>query len=339
MSWYSKIYIRVREIRSRNPILGWFCTRLLNTMLTIQLLGVLFTVYVYLTVTLGFYVQSSLQASIYLTVLTFLLCMSLWSLGKTIFTPVARVPPRFKPCPELDKKLRSVTPQENGRFFVEKSTVDQQIKQCEILEQMCALMNISVAECDQVGRIKYCYDCGHIKPDRARHCSSCGSCVVKFDHHCPWINKCVSHANYKYFLLYVFYTTILIIWYLLTSAESLVRYFIHQKWIEELKYVGQVVFTMALGGLNETTCEQTKPAVLRFDNRADYNLGRASNLRKVFGWGLWFLPIETSVEDGMHYEIRYLAPKLTGRYVRIEESEELDDSSDVSSYNTQLDVE
>ncbi|CAJ0562734.1 unnamed protein product, partial [Mesorhabditis spiculigera] len=36
MSWYSKIYVWVREFRKRRPIRGWLLTKLLNVMLVCQ---------------------------------------------------------------------------------------------------------------------------------------------------------------------------------------------------------------------------------------------------------------------------------------------------------------
>ncbi|UMM35389.1 hypothetical protein L5515_008036 [Caenorhabditis briggsae] len=347
MSWYSKIYVAVREYRGKHRNIGWILTRCLNILLVTQLIFLWMTLYVYIKVTIGYYVQSHVQATIYLIISSFLFVMSMWSLAKTLFTKVGRVPEKYRPSKELEDRLKAVTPYENNRYVVEKSTPVQLKQQNIILEEMCTFCKVVVAECDQVGRLKYCYECGHIKPDRTRHCSSCGKCCIKYDHHCPWINMCVTHANYKYFLLYIIYTSILVYWYLLTSLEGAVRYFIIQKWKEDLWKILYYLFSFIAGGvfgyyplgeliifhyqlisLNETTVEQTKPAVLRFDNAADYNMGKWNNFRAVFGWGVWMWPIESNEQDGLHFDIRnlkyifrYVSTQQRNRFVRIEEEQ------------------
>ncbi|GJN40309.1 hypothetical protein PR202_gb29514 [Eleusine coracana subsp. coracana] len=55
-------------------------------------------------------------------------------------------------------------------------------------------------------RVRYCRKCNQLKPPRCHHCSVCGRCVLKMDHHCVWVVNCVGALNYKYFLLFLFYT-------------------------------------------------------------------------------------------------------------------------------------
>lgn len=59
------------------------------------------------------------------------------------------------------------------------------------------------------GEIRFCKKCQARKPDRAHHCSTCRRCVLKMDHHCPWLATCLGLRNYKAFLLFLVYTTLL----------------------------------------------------------------------------------------------------------------------------------
>ncbi|KAK6027188.1 hypothetical protein OSTOST_06784 [Ostertagia ostertagi] len=84
--------------------------------------------------------------------------------------------------------------------------------------------------------------------------------------------------------------------FLLTSIECFIRFIVNANWMEDaipLVLLITVIATFGVFGY-----------VFRFDFKADYNLGRERNFQQVFGWGLWMFPLRTSLEDGMHFEIR-----------------------------------
>ncbi|KAK3836202.1 MAG: DHHC palmitoyltransferase-domain-containing protein [Linnemannia gamsii] len=131
----------------------------------------------------------------------------------------------------------------------------------------------------------WCSKCQHIKPERAHHCRVCKRCVLKMDHHCPWVLNCVGQDNYKFFVLFVFYTSVHCIYILASLIPLYLRApddtYAHQAQVVGMVIAGVfgfalVVFTITharLILLNRTTIE---------DHSTPHEEGMLPCLRK--GW-------------------------------------------------------
>ncbi|KAG6747986.1 hypothetical protein POTOM_047878 [Populus tomentosa] len=108
-----------------------------------------------------------------------LLVMLLWSYFSVVLTDPGSVPPNWRPA--IDEERGEADPLNGSEFSGVQSDQSNQ-------------------------RIRYCRKCNQLKPPRCHHCSVCGRCVLKMDHHCVWVVNCVGALNYKYFLLFLFYT-------------------------------------------------------------------------------------------------------------------------------------
>ncbi|KAG7619180.1 Palmitoyltransferase DHHC domain [Arabidopsis suecica] len=114
----------------------------------------------------------SALAALIIFVFHFLLIMLLWSYFTTVFTDPGSVPEHFRREMGGGDSLEAGTSTDQGAF----------------------------------GSLGYCTKCRNVKPPRCHHCSVCQRCVLKMDHHCVWIVNCVGARNYKFFLLFLFYT-------------------------------------------------------------------------------------------------------------------------------------
>ncbi|XP_028902098.1 palmitoyltransferase ZDHHC20-B isoform X6 [Zeugodacus cucurbitae] len=227
-----------------------------------------------------------------------------WSYWNTIFTPVGTVPPNWR-IPETDIE-----------HIFHADTQDQQKR---ILENFAKTLPVTNRTLN--GSVRFCEKCKIIKPDRAHHCSVCGACVLKMDHHCPWVNNCVNFTNYKYFVLFLGYALLYCLYVALTSLEYFIRFWrgnldggMGRFHIVFLFFVS-IMFAISLVSLfgyhvyltlmNRTTLEAFRAPIFRIGgpDKNGYNLGKYANFQEVFGdnWKLWFLPVYTSVGDGLTY--------------------------------------
>lgn len=176
---------------------------------------------------------------------------------------------------------------------------------------------------------RHCKKCGKYKPDRCHHCRVCGMCILKMDHHCPWINNCVGHHNYKYFLLLLFYTmldTQLIFWTIPESmviavdqdAPFLVMFFVLfglsiSFFLAFLvtPFLGLHIWLVLQGLSTIEFCEQVLPHAnaascwCTIETNSMWNLGYFRNLQSVLGDNVlfWLMPFGGPTSSGLAYEV------------------------------------
>lgn len=160
------------------------------------------------------------------------------------------------------------------------------------------------------GTRRYCQHCHVMKPDRCHHCSICGVCVLKMDHHCPWFNTCVSFANYKFFVLFLFYSGIHCAYLSATTLPNFgldvrreigfwpdinITFLFLLSLFFALAFVLLLSFHLYLVCRNRTTLE-----LMAVKGALQYDLGIRKNITQVFGVRkrLWFVPVYTSLGDG-----------------------------------------
>nr|CAD1844305.1 unnamed protein product [Ananas comosus var. bracteatus] len=224
----------------------------------------------------------SLVALAVLVLFHLLLIMLLWSYFTVVLTDPGSVPLNWKPS--VDEERGENSPLTGLE-----------------LQQSGALTETGSP------RVRYCRKCSQFKPPRCHHCSVCGRCVLKMDHHCVWVVNCVGALNYKYFLLFLFYTfleTTLVTLSLLphfvaffsdteipgtpgTLATTFLTFVLNLAFA--LSVLGFLIMHISLVSANTTTIEAYEK---KTTPKWKFDLGRKKNFVQVFGTDkrYWFIP-------------------------------------------------
>ncbi|XP_031816658.1 palmitoyltransferase ZDHHC20 isoform X2 [Sarcophilus harrisii] len=252
------------------------------------------------------------KAAIYLVIFHLSFVLFMWSYWKTIFTPPV--------CPSKE-------------FFLSQSDEEHYEKeerpevQQEILKRVAKELPVYTMTSTKL--IRYCEKCQLIKPDRCHHCSVCNK-----------VNNCVGFSNYKYFLLFLFYSLVYCILVTTTVLEYFIKFWTlcRRKSAENcpktnlrntraqfhvlfLFFVATMFFISILSlfcyhlwlvGKNRTTIEAFRaPVFLNGPDKNGFSLGWSKNWRQVFGdeKKYWLFPIFTSLGDGVHFPTRLMMDK------------------------------
>lgn len=159
---------------------------------------------------------------------------------------------------------------------------------------------------------RFCEFCNIVKPKRAHHCRQCGKCIMKMDHHCNWLYNCIGYSNYKYFLVFLFYTDLLLMFIMVTYLEALVESYVNPE-IQDVGFFVRsfcfflnatfagicFIFTgfhvFYLLGTGKTTLEYCEKRDVKDEL---FEQGWIYNFREIFGCNplFWFFPINTTTK-------------------------------------------
>ncbi|KAF4360422.1 hypothetical protein CsatB_004067 [Cannabis sativa] len=249
----------------------------------------------------------SLVAILVLLLFHALLVMLLWSYFAVVITDPGGVPPDWKP----------VMDEERGEA---DSLVEAQYDASALASNQLSDINNQT--------VRFCRKCNQFKPPRCHHCSVCGRCILKMDHHCLWVVNCVGALNYKYFLLFLFYTfleTTIVSLSLLpyfiafftdgeiggtagTLAATFITFILNFAF--SLSVLGFFIMHLSLVAGNTTTIEAYEK---RRTSKWHYDLGRRNNFEQVFGTDkrYWFIPAYSEEDSrqipalrGLEYPIK-----------------------------------
>ncbi|KAG4301412.1 hypothetical protein PCK1_002338 [Pneumocystis canis] len=295
-----------------NRIFGWIIPPFL-----VGVMG--FTTWVYIVlICINYLIMHGRRLGIVLLVVFFiLLSMVALSFIRIIFTPPGYIP-RFK---DLKEYLSNDI--ELGNY---------------ITDQMKTFYLYDAYVCENDGFPRWCSVCEVYKPDRAHHCSEVQRCVLKLDHFCPWVGGVIGFTRYKFFVLFIFYVTLICVFVICSCAPLTGEYrrmngHVPGPWVGILALA--FFFTLFLGPFtsvhifyifrNSTTIESinfyarfyllnilygTEKSGFKRTNvttnpgQHPWDLGWMQNWCSVMGekWWEWMFPFKGSPGNGYHFD-------------------------------------
>ncbi|KAG4131147.1 hypothetical protein ERO13_D09G189200v2 [Gossypium hirsutum] len=226
-------------------------------------------------------------AIVVLIVFHSLLVMVMWCYSSVVVTDPGGVPPNWRPF--TDEEKGDADP-----------LVGSGYGSAQLDPKQSAMVAVSQ-------EIRFCHKCKQFKPPRAHHCSVCRRCILKMDHHCVWVVNCVGALNYKYFLLFLFYT------FLETTLVSLLLLRVFMEFFNEgeidetpgslaatfITFVLNIAFTLSILGfliMHITLVGANTSTIEAYEKKTSpkwrYDLGWKKNFEQVFGLDkkYWFIP-------------------------------------------------
>lgn len=173
------------------------------------------------------------------------------------------------------------------------------------LEKRGLLVNGELQELPPgIADLPRCAKCNMPKPERAHHCGVCNRCYLRWDHHCPVIGNCVALKNMKAFMLFLFYTCILVI---LSAVNAMMAYIVAGTLHVMIAYlilfagffVSASVGCFGCQYVPEVCVNRTTIEKIAGNDEHVYDEGKQKNIEQVFGEIplLWFFPTPPRVKD------------------------------------------